>query len=125
MEFDACVASTFEKMKWNAQGKGMTCRAFHFTGQRLCREVHDRNLDRWPYYQEWQTCLHIGHLVPLERSNIAMLLGSSGVVRSNENPLKISVKMLTHMHMLLVTWWCWYICKGEGVGVDVDQLMGK
>ena len=24
----ACVASTFEKMKWNAQGKGMTCRDF-------------------------------------------------------------------------------------------------
>ena len=30
--------------------------------------------------------------MPLERSNIAMLLGSSGVVRSNENPLKIIVK---------------------------------
>jgi len=42
MEFGACVASTIGKMKWNAQGKGMTCRAFHFTGQRLCREVHDR-----------------------------------------------------------------------------------
>jgi len=42
MEFGACVASIFGKMKWNAQGKGMTCRAFHFTGQRLCREVHDR-----------------------------------------------------------------------------------
>ena len=42
MKVGACVASTFQKMKWNAQGKGMTCRAFHFTGQRLCREVHDR-----------------------------------------------------------------------------------
>ena len=31
MEFGACVASIFGKMKWNAQGKGMTCRAFHFT----------------------------------------------------------------------------------------------
>ena len=60
--------------------------------------------------------------MPLERSNIAMLLGSSGVVRSNENPLKIIVKMLTHMHMVLFTWYCWHICKGEGVGVDVDQL---
>ena len=30
--------------------------------------------------------------------------------------------MLTHMHMVLFTWWCWHICKGEGVGVDVDQL---
>ena len=43
-------------------------------------------------YQEGQTCLHIGHLVPLERSNIAMLLGSSGVVRSSESPLKMFVK---------------------------------
>ena len=42
MEFGACVASTFGKMKWNAQDKGITCRAFHFTGQRLCREVHDQ-----------------------------------------------------------------------------------
>ena len=42
MEIGACVASTFEKMKWNAQGKDMSCRAFHFTDQRLCREVHDR-----------------------------------------------------------------------------------
>ena len=50
------------------------------------------------YYQEGQTCLHIGHLVPLERSNIAILLGSSGVVRSSENPLKMIVKMLTHAH---------------------------
>ena len=33
--------------------------------------------------------------------------------------------MLTHMHMVLFTWWCWHICKGEGVGVDVDQLVGK
>ena len=32
------------------------------------------------------------------------------------------VKMLTHMHMVLFTWCCWHICKGEGVGVDVDQL---
>ena len=55
-------------------------------------EAMDRIQDRWPYYQEGQTCLHIGHLVPLERSNIAMLLGSSGVVRSSENPLKMIVK---------------------------------
>ena len=33
--------------------------------------------------------------------------------------------MLIHMHMVLFTWWCWHICKGEGVGVDVDQLVGK
>ena len=31
---DACVASTIEEMEWNAQGKGITYRAFHFTGHR-------------------------------------------------------------------------------------------
>ena len=51
-----------------------------------------------------------------------MLLGSSGMVRSSENPLKMIIKMLTHMHMVLFTWCYWHICKGEGVGVDVDQL---
>ena len=60
--------------------------------------------------------------MPLERSNIAMLLGSSGMVRSSENPLKMIVKMLTHMHMVLFTWWCWHICKGKRDRVDVDQL---
>jgi hypothetical protein len=30
--------------------------------------------------------------------------------------------MLTHMHMVVYTWWCWHICKGEGVGVVFDQL---
>ena len=60
--------------------------------------------------------------MPLEQSNITMLLESNGVVRSSENPLKMIVKMLTHMHMVLFTWCCWHICKGEGVGVDVDQL---
>jgi hypothetical protein len=30
----ACVASTPEEMKWNAQGKGIIYRAFHFTGHR-------------------------------------------------------------------------------------------
>ena len=30
--------------------------------------------------------------------------------------------MLTHLHMVVYTWWCWHICKGEGVGVDFDQL---
>ena len=32
------------------------------------------------------------------------------------------VKMLTHIHMVVYTWWCWYIYKGDEVGVDVDQL---
>ena len=30
--------------------------------------------------------------------------------------------MLTDMHMVVYSWWCWHICKGKGVGVDVDQL---
>ena len=30
--------------------------------------------------------------------------------------------MLTDMHMMVFTWWCWHICKEKGVGVDVDQL---
>jgi hypothetical protein len=30
----ACVARTLEEMEWNAQGKGITYRAFHFTGHR-------------------------------------------------------------------------------------------
>jgi len=30
--------------------------------------------------------------------------------------------MLTHLHMVVYTWWCWHICKGEGVGVDFVQL---
>jgi len=28
----ACVASTLEEMEWNEEGKGITYRAFHFTG---------------------------------------------------------------------------------------------
>ena len=32
------------------------------------------------------------------------------------------VKMLTHKHMAVYTWWCWHIYKGDEVGVDVDQL---
>ena len=30
--------------------------------------------------------------------------------------------MLTHIHMVMYTWWCWHICKGEEVRVDEDQL---
>ena len=32
------------------------------------------------------------------------------------------VKMLTHIHIMVYTWWCWHIYKGDEVGVDVDQL---
>ena len=38
MEIGVCVASTFEKMKWNAQGKNVNCRAFHFTSYRCVEE---------------------------------------------------------------------------------------
>jgi hypothetical protein len=30
--------------------------------------------------------------------------------------------MLTHLHMMVYTWWCWHICKGEEVGIEADQL---
>ena len=35
---------------------------------------------------------------------------------------KMIVKMLTHIQMVVYTWWCWHIYKGDEVGVDVDQL---
>ena len=37
MEVGAYVSSTLEEMEWNAQGKGITYRVFHFTGHR-CEE---------------------------------------------------------------------------------------
>jgi hypothetical protein len=33
------------------------------------------------------------------------------------------VIMLIHMHKMLYTWWCWHICKGEVVGVDLINLV--
>ena len=38
----ACVASTLEEMKWNAQGKGITYRAVHFTGHRYVEKFMTR-----------------------------------------------------------------------------------
>ena len=35
---------------------------------------------------------------------------------------KMIVKMLTYIHIVVYTWWCWHIYKGDKVGVDVDQL---
>jgi len=61
MEVGAYVASTFEKMKWNAHGKGMTYRAFHFTGH--------SDLGYMVVLSRGANYLHIGHLVPLERAN--------------------------------------------------------
>jgi hypothetical protein len=34
------------------------------------------------------------------------------------------VKMLAHLHMIVYTWWCWHICRGE-VAVELDQLEEK
>ena len=97
----------------NDEGDGMECarqryicRAFHFTGQRLCREVHDRVSNRRPYYEERQTYLHIGHLVPLEWSNFACMLGSSGVEKRVLILWKNICEKLTHVHKLVNTWWC-------------------
>ena len=36
------VASTLEEMEWNAQGKGITYRAFHFTGHRCVEKFMTR-----------------------------------------------------------------------------------
>ena len=38
----AYVASTSEKMEWNAQGKGITYRAFYFTGHRYVEKFMTR-----------------------------------------------------------------------------------
>ena len=35
---------------------------------------------------------------------------------------KMIVKMLTHMHMVVYTWWCWHFCKGQVVELVVDLL---
>jgi hypothetical protein len=94
----ACVASTLKEMEWNAQGKGITY-GISFHRSLVCREVDDRVQDRWPYYQERQTCLHIGHLVPLEWSNFASSIGLSGVVSWVANPLENECENAnTHTH---------------------------
>jgi hypothetical protein len=36
--------------------------------------------------------------------------------------LKMIRKMLTHIHMVVYTWWRWHIYKGEVVGIETDQL---
>ena len=38
------------------------------------------------------------------------------------NPLENVCEKLTHIHMVVHTWWCWHICKGEEVRVVVNQL---
>ena len=47
--------------------------------------------------------------MPLERSNFAYVLGSSGVASWEANSFgKMFVKMLTHLHMVVYTCWCWH-----------------
>jgi hypothetical protein len=29
-------------------------------------------------------------------------------------------EMLTHLHMMVYTWWCWHIFKGEEVGEEKE-----
>ena len=40
---------------------------------------------------------------------------------------KMIVKILTHIHMVVYTWWCWHIYKGGGVcrGEMDSALSGK
>ena len=35
----ACIALTLEEMEWNTQGKGITNRAFYFTGHRYVEKL--------------------------------------------------------------------------------------
>ena len=37
------------------------------------------------------------------------------------NPLKNVCEKVTHIHMVVHTWWCWHIYKGV-VGIELDQL---
>jgi hypothetical protein len=60
--------------------------------------------------------LHISHLVSLERSNFAYVLGLSGEAsRVPNSSEKMIVKMLTHVHKVVISCWCWHICEGDGV----------
>ena len=38
------------------------------------------------------------------------------------NPLENICEKLTHMHKMVITWWCWHICKGEVEEADLDQV---
>jgi hypothetical protein len=33
--------------------------------------------------------------------------------KKSANPLKNICEKLTHMHIVVYTWWCWHICKEE------------
>jgi hypothetical protein len=58
--------------------------------------------------------------VPLERSNFAYVLGSSGVVKRVIILWKNIYEKLTHVHMVVIIWWCYHIYKGEEVGEEEE-----
>jgi hypothetical protein len=62
--------------------------------------------------------LHIGHLVPVEQSNIVMLLGSSGVLKRVKIPLKNVCANANSLTLKMVHLWGWHICKGVEELVD-------
>jgi hypothetical protein len=62
--------------------------------------------------------LHIGHLVPVEQSNIVMLLGSSGVLKRVKIPLKNVCANANSLTLRMVHLWGWHICKGVEELVD-------
>ena len=55
----------------------------------------------------------------LERSNIVMLLRSSGVVKRVKNPLRNVCENANSLSHKAVHLWSWHICKG----VDVSMLV--
>jgi hypothetical protein len=61
----ACVASTSKEIEWNAQGKGITYRAFYFTGHRCLEKLMTEFRIDGRTIKMGQTCLYISHLVPL------------------------------------------------------------
>ena len=59
--------------------KGITYRAFYFTGHRCVEKFMTVFRIDSCTIKRGNTCLHIGHLVSLERSFVAYVLGSSGI----------------------------------------------
>jgi hypothetical protein len=112
MKVDAYVTSTLEEMKWNTQGKDITCRAFHFTGQRSCRECMTRfRIDGRTIKRGKLVCISV-ILCHLNDLTLHAMLGSSGVVKGVKNPLKMFVKMLTHVHKCWITLELTHLHKG-------------
>ena len=59
-----------------------------------------------------ETRIECGYQSATRCSNsLHMHLGSSGVL----TPLGNDCEKLTHIHMVVYTWWCWHFYKGGGV----------